>query len=117
LGNCLKVRVSVKVSYIGISTYDYIVVATVGTYRSDRRSHPDPDSTYSGSEFYESGSEILTFKYEFIKKIQDFYGKKIGSGSDHQVLDADPDPGSGKMVWIRIRVCITERRPAGCRYF
>ncbi len=59
-GNCPKVRVSKKASYIGIPTYDYTVVAT-GTYRSDQMSHPDPDSAYSESGFSESGSDILRY--------------------------------------------------------
>jgi hypothetical protein len=109
-GNFPKVRVRVKASYIGNSTYDYTLVAT-DTYRSERRSHPDPDSTYSGSEFSESESEIQAFKYEFFKKIEDFYGKKFGSESDHHALDADPDHR------IQIRICNTERRPAGRRCF
>jgi hypothetical protein len=83
LRNCPKVRVRVKASYIGIPTYDNTVVATT-TYRSERRSHPDPDSEYSGSGSSYSGSglvnldpiKVLPFKYEFIK-IQDFYGKNV----------------------------------------
>jgi hypothetical protein len=85
-----KVRVRVKASYIGISTYDYTLVAT-DTYRSERRSNPDLDSAYSGSGFSESGSDILPFKYEFIKN-RGFLLKNFGSGSDHQALDADPEP-------------------------
>ncbi len=65
LENYPKVRVRVKASYIGISTYDFTVGAT-GTYRSERRSHPDPDSENPGSGFSETGSEMYCFKYEFI---------------------------------------------------
>jgi hypothetical protein len=64
LRNYPKVRVRVEASYIGIPTYDYTEVVT-GTYRSDRRSHPDLDSTYSGYGLVpvpKSGSEILAFK-------------------------------------------------------
>jgi hypothetical protein len=50
-GNVPKVRVSVKASYTGISTYDYTVVQ-IGTKKL-------PDSENSGSGFCESGSKIL----------------------------------------------------------
>jgi hypothetical protein len=65
-------------------------VAT-GTYRPERRSHPDPDSADSGSEFSESESEILAFKYEFIKNLG-FFWKKIWIRIGSSALDADPEP-------------------------